>query len=225
VRRGTLGALLVGWGILGLALVVIGAVVGLDAAARIERLTASVDETLERAATTTRTAADAFASADAGLEDAEASVESAASLAADASSTLRSLAGAMELSIFGAQPLVALADDFESSADQAESLSGALGDAAGSLGTTRTDVAAVGVEMAFLADDLEDLRATGGGGSPPVRLFVGLLLAWLAIPAVGAIVAGVAMRRPPATTVVVTTPAVAGGTSVGALEDAAQPDE
>ncbi len=188
---------LIVYGVMGLLLVVGGAVIGLDAAARVERLTVTAGGTLEAAARSTRAAAESFTSIDSSLSEAGASADAAAVLAREAGATLDSLAVAMQLSVFGAQPLITLADEFATSADQAVDLADQLDSVGGSLGDTRADVAVIGVELETLSHELETLRGsgTGDGGSPPLRLVIGLLLAWLAMPAVGAIVFGLALLR------------------------------
>jgi hypothetical protein len=188
---------LIVYGVLGLMLVVGGAVVGLDAAGRVERLTVTAGNTLDAAARSTRAAAESFTSIDSSLSEAGASADAAAVLAREAGATLDSLALAMQLSVFGAQPLISLADEFASSADQAVDLADQLDSVGGSLGDTRTDVAVIGVELDTLSRELEALEGSGAGdgGSPPLRLVIGLLLAWLAMPAVGAIVFGLALLR------------------------------
>ncbi len=188
---------LIVYGILGLLLVVGGAVIGLDAAGRVERLTVTAGGTLDAAARSTRAAAASFTSIDSSLTEAGASADAASVLAREAGATLDSLALAMQLSVFGAQPLISLADEFASSADQADALADQLDSVGGSLGDTRTDVAVIGVELETLSRELEALEGAGGadGGSPPLRIMVGLLLAWLAVPAVGAIVFGLALLR------------------------------
>ena len=187
------------YGVVGLLLVVGGAVIGLDAAGRVERLTISAGGTLDAAARSTRAAAESFTSIDSSLSQSGASADAAAVLAREAGATLDSLALAMQLSVFGAQPLVSLADEFASSADQAADLADQLDSVGGSLGDTRTDVAVIGVELEALSGELEALQGFGeagaGSGSPPLRLMIGLLLAWLAVPAVGAIVFGLALLR------------------------------
>jgi hypothetical protein len=199
MRRRPLAIALAAYGVVGIVLVLVGAFVGIDLAARVERLAVSADAALVAASRTTRSAAEAFTNIDASLDEAEASAASAATLSREASATLDSLASAMELSIFGAQPLLPLAADFAASADQAAELADALDGVGGSLGGTRADVADVGVEMDQLAADLEALSDRDDeGATPPVRLFVGLLLAWLAMPAIGAILASALLwRRPP----------------------------
>jgi hypothetical protein len=188
---------LIVYGVMGLLLVVGGAVIGLDAAARVERLTLTAGGTLEAAARSTRAAAESFTSIDSSLSEAGASADAAAVLAREAGATLDSLAVAMQLSVFGAQPLISLADEFATSADQAVGLADQLDSVGGSLGETRTDVSVIGVELEILSHELEALQGsgTGGGRSPPLRLVIGLLLAWLAMPAVGAIVFGLALLR------------------------------
>lgn len=185
------------YGLLGLALVVGGAVVGLQVAGRIEALATAAGGTLDAAARSTRAAADSFTSVDGSLAEAEASAGGAATLAREASGTLDALSVAMQLSILGTQPLLPLAGEFATSADQAEALAETLEAVGGSLGETRTDVAVIGVELETLSRELEALRGSSDpdGGSPPLRLFVALLLTWLAIPAVGAILFGLALLR------------------------------
>lgn len=191
----TLGAGLVVYGITGLVLIVLGAMVGLEAAAHIERLARDADDTLAAAARTTDAAAESFTSIDGSLSEAEASADGAAQLSREASTTFDQLALAMRISVFGARPLEPLADDFATSADHAAQLGDTLDSVSGSLGSTRTDVARIGTEMAILANELRSLRESSGtaGETPPVRAFVALLLAWLAIPAVGGLIGGLAL--------------------------------
>lgn len=208
MRRRALGWGLIVYGVVGLFLIVAGAIAGLDVATRIERLAADADGTLAAAARTTDAAASSFVSVDSSLSEAEESARAAAALSNDASGTLRSLALAMELSLFGAQPLLPLAGEFNASADQAAALADTLGTVGGSLGDTRTDAIRIGTELELLSEQLASLRGSSGtdeaGDPPPLRLFIGLLLAWLAVPAIGALIAGLAIvRTPPAPVTVV----------------------
>lgn len=215
MRRRTVGWALVAYGIAGVVLLVVGAIAGMDAAARIERTAAVAGGTLSAAARATRAAADSFTSIDGSLSDAQASADTAAALSRDASATLDSLAAAMGISIFGSQPLAPLAGEFSTSADQAARLADTLDSVSGSMSETRSDVATIGVELDVLSDRLEGLEgATGpGGGVPPLRLFIGLLLAWLALPAVGAVVAGTLLLRS------------SGLSSIGPAQDPSQAEE
>lgn len=204
MRRRALAWALVLYGATGLLLGVTGAAIGLDVATRVERLATDADGTLAAAARATRAAAESFENVDASLTDARDSAIAAAALSGDASGTLRSLALAMELSLLGSQPLLPLADEFAASADQADALADTLASVGGSLGDTRADLTVVGTELGALADRLESLRAPGNDAAPPpLRLFVMLLLVWMMLPAIAALVAGLAMLRRPREVVVV----------------------
>lgn len=198
MRSRRLGWALILYGLLGLALVAGGAVIGLQAAARVERLAAAADGTLAAAARSTRAAADSFVSVDGSLNEAQASADQAAALAREAGGTLDALSVAMQVTIFGSQPLSALSSEFATSADQAAELGDTLDSVGASLADTRTDVATIGVELEALSRELESLQGAdmAGGGTPPLQLLVGLLLAWLAVPAVGAVLFGLALLRP-----------------------------
>jgi hypothetical protein len=198
MSRRTLGWGLIAYAVVGLALIVTGAVVGLDTASRIERLATEADGAISAAARATEAAADSFTNIDSSLADAGESAAAAANLARDASGTLRALAVAMELSILGAQPLLPLASEFATSANQAGELATTLGAVGSSLADTRTDVALIGVELDVLSRELASLQVSSGAGTPPpLRLFVALLLAWIAIPAAGSLIAGTALLRSP----------------------------
>lgn len=197
--RRTMGSLLVAYGIVGIVLVVLTAVIGLDVASRVERLATDADATLAAAARSTDAAADSFTNIDASLWEAQSSSDTAAALARDASATLDSLASAMGLSAFGAQPLLPLVDEFSTSADQAAELAETLDAVAGSLNDTRTDVSRIGPELEQLSDELDGLGGLGAptreSSTPSLRLAVALLLGWLFMPAVGSLVTGVLILR------------------------------
>jgi hypothetical protein len=195
VGRSTLAWGLVAYGVAGLFLSIVGVTFGLDAAGRLEQLAASTDQTLEAAARSTAAAAASFDSIDASLTSAETSVAQAATLAGDAGTTLDALSAAMSLSIFGAQPLQPLADEFAAAADQASELATTLTTTTGSVSDVRTDAAAIGVELAGLADELEALRASVPPDPIPIRGLVALLIAYLTLPAVAALAAGVLTLR------------------------------
>ena len=198
MRRRLLAWLLILYGVLGLVLVLGGAAIGLEVTGRIELLTETADGTLAAAARSTDVAAEAFTNVDASLTESQTSADAAAELARDASVTMASLAQAMELSVFGAQPLLPLAAEFDASAEQASALAETLDSVAASLGDTRTDVSRIGTELAGLSAELAALRdANGPGGTaPPLRFFVLLLLAWLLVPAAGGLLVGFALLRP-----------------------------
>ena len=193
--RSTLAWGLVAYGLVGLALSIAGFTFGLDAAGQLERLTAATDTTLEAAARSTAVAGDSFDSIDASLVNAEGSIAQAATLSADAGATLDALSVAMDLSIFGAQPLQPLADEFADAADQAEELAATLEVTSGSISDVRTDADAIGAELDALASELDALRDSVPVNPVPIRGLVALLLAYLSLPAVAALVAGSLMLR------------------------------
>ena len=195
--RRLIGRLLLAYGVLGFALVAIGALIGLDLAGRVENLSGTATATLSAASRATDAAADAFVNVDTSLDEAVASADAASVLAREASGTLRSLAVAMDISVFGTQPLAQLADDFNASADQAEALAGTLDGVGASLGDTRADVALIGPELSALSAELSALGETPDPASAagPLRLFVVLLLVWLLMQAAGSLAAGFVLVR------------------------------
>ena len=193
--RSTLAWGLIAYGVAGLLLSIVGVTFGLDAAGRLEQLAAATDQTLEAAARSTAAAAASFDSIDASLVSAEDSVAQAAMLAADAGATLDSLSAAMSLSVFGAQPLRPLADEFADAADQAAALATTLTTTAGSVTDVRTDATAIGTELEGLADELQALRGSVPPDPVPIRGLVALLIAYLTLPAVAALVAGLLTLR------------------------------
>ena len=195
MSRSTLAWGLVAYGLLGLALSIIGFTYGLDAAGQIEQMAEATGTTLEAAARSTSAAADSFDSIDGSLVNAGESISQAATLSADAGATLDELSAAMNLSIFGAQPLAPLADEFADAAAQADELASTLTTSASSVSDVRTDAASVGAELDGLATELEALRDSVPDTSVPVRGLVALLLAYLTLPAVAALAAGLLLLR------------------------------
>lgn len=198
------GWALLAYGIAGIALVVVGALGGLELADRIENLALRADSTLASAQRAAQATADSFTGVDESLGEGEASADAAAVLAREASATLQSLSVAMNISILGTQPLRPLAADFADSADQASALADTLDGMGASLSDTRADMIAIGSQIDALAAELEALRDASGteGSAPPVRLFVTIVLVWLGLQALGALIAGLALLRPPRAVVV-----------------------
>ena len=193
-----LGWALIAYGVAGVALVVVGALGGLEMADRIENLALRADTTLAAAQRATEATADSFTGVDESLGEGEASAAAAAVLAREASATLGSLSLAMNISILGTQPLRPLAADFADSADQASALADTLDGMGASLSDTRGDMIAIGTRLDQLSEELEALRDASSteGTAPPVRLFVTIVLVWLGLQAMGAVIAGLALLRP-----------------------------
>ena len=193
-----LGWALIAYGVAGVALVVVGALGGLEMADRIENLALRADTTLAVAQRATEATADSFTGVDESLGEGEASAAAAAVLAREASATLGSLSLAMNISILGTQPLRPLAADFADSADQASALADTLDGMGASLSDTRGDMIAIGTRLDQLSEELEALRDASSteGTAPPVRLFVTIVLVWLGLQGMGAVIAGLALLRP-----------------------------
>lgn len=191
--------LLAAYAALGVVLVLAGLLIGGPLVARVDRVTSSASDTLTAAATAARTAADAFDGFDTSVEEARASASDAASLTRETAVTVDALAGAMGLELFGAQPLLPLADGFQRSADQLRELGDNL-DAIGlALSANRGDIAAVGVQMTNLAVQLEELDGRiaaerSPGGLPLSWLYFGFLL-WQLLPISAAAVASAWLFR------------------------------
>jgi hypothetical protein len=192
-----LGWGLIAYGLIGVAMIFAGSLIGLAAADRVEQLVADADGALNAASTATRAAADSFDGVDDSLTGANESSAAAAALARRSQQTLDNLAGAMELSILGTQPLLPIAADFADSAALAGELADTLDGVQESLGSTQSDVTTIGSELDSLAAELERLGDTTQleGGVPPVRIFVALLLLWLGVQVVAAFVGGVVILR------------------------------
>ena len=199
MARRALGWASIAYGIAGMALVVVGAIGGLEMADRIENLALRADSTLAAAQRATEATADSFTGVDESLGEGEASADAAAILAREASATLHSLSLAMTINILGTQPLRPLAADFADSADQAAALAETLDGMGASLSDTRADMIAIGARLDQLAVELDALRDASSteGTTPPVRLFVTIVLVWLGLQAIGAIIGGLALLRRP----------------------------
>jgi hypothetical protein len=194
-----LGWASIAYGIAGIALVVVGAIGGLETADRVENLALRADSTLAAAQRATEATAQSFTGVDESLGEGEASADAAAVLAREASATLRSLSLAMTISILGTQPLQPLAGDFADSADQASALAETLDAMGASLSDTRADMISIGARLDQLAVELDALRDASSteGSAPPVRLFVTIVLVWLGLQALGAIIGGLALLQRP----------------------------
>ena len=186
------------YGVVGVLLLAIALAVGLEATGRIERLTSSLSATLTSSATTARSSATALTSLRDGVKQGSASAADAGRLAEQASTTSRELGAAMSVSLLGAQPLLPLAGQFGDLSAQLHSLSGNLRSMGTALETSGANLADVQVEVQGLATRLEALTGHSGVAIVPtgmLRLALGGLLLWLAIPAFGALALGVTLLR------------------------------
>lgn len=159
-----------------------------------ERLFSSLDATLDAAGDTARSTSTAMLSVQAGLDEAREGTANAGLLLADAAATSGRLADAMGLSIFGTQPLIGLADDFDAIATQLTSIGDSLTRVGSALETSGSDLAAVRDDVDRLAVEIERVHARAGADAASswgtLRLVALALLAWLVLPALAALAAG-----------------------------------
>jgi hypothetical protein len=192
------------YGVVGIVLIVVALFVGGAALQRVERLTSSLSGTLTAAATTSRTSVTALGNLRAGVTRSSTAAGDAGTLVDQASTTSSQLAAAMTISILGTQPLLPMATSFNDLSTQLQSLSGDLRQIGAALDTSGSDLDRLEADMRQLTTRLDALD--GGNGTASVisggglRLAFVALLIWLAIPAVGALLVGLALlgflRRP-----------------------------
>ncbi len=178
--------LLAAYAAVGAIFLIVALLVGGPLAGRIDRVTTSAQASLTSATEAADAAADAFNGFDTSLVQARTSASNAASLSRQTSATLDALAANMSISLFGTQPLLPLADQFQQSADQLQQLGDNLDGIGEALGVNRDDIARVGTRMRALASQLESLEGRIGaeqlaGGLPLSLLFYGFLF-WQLLP-------------------------------------------
>lgn len=216
--RRRLGSALVGFGAVGLALLVTLAIlVGLSldglgrAAADLARQREEAIAMLQPAASALDEAATSAANAGASLTTASTAARRASDLTTRLASSFDGLALLGSFEVLGARPFGSLAGEFASVATEARGLSADLATTAAALDANVGDSARVATALRALADQLERLRVSvaGSDGAPAsdpetaealLRMALAIilvLLAWLAVPAIAAIEIGRRWRRVP----------------------------
>ena len=217
VARRRAGRWLVAFGVTGLALLVLAAVLVVgalgalgQAAASLEdqrvRLVALIEPTaqaLDRSATTAENAGTS-------LEASGRAARDAAAMTAELATAMDSMATAAQIDVFGLQPFAGLADDLASVASRSRTLATNLETTAAALDANVLDSQATAADLRTLVVELEAMRsqlgttqtggdpAAGGGSEGMIalaRIVLLGLLAWLAVPALLAIRIGWGWRR------------------------------
>jgi len=208
-RRRVLGVALLTYGVTGLLVLALAAVVigsAVDQLAvvggRVEAQREALLETLRSTSATMRNASVGVGNVGQSLAAARTSADHAAALARSLGGTLHDLGSAMHLQILGTQPLAGLAAGFDTAASQSDQLAGdltevtsALARNSSDLDTSRQDLAALGANVDLLAESVE--TAPFGAGQDPLIVevvFLALVL-WLALPAAASIAVGTALLR------------------------------
>ncbi len=165
-RRGRriqlLGGLLIGYGLIGIAIFAVVAVALNRPLERIRELSQSVETqrvalvaSMEQAETTIRQMSTGVRRMDTSLSNARAATDRSSGIAVGVATSMFQLRDAMSITIpiFGGQPLIGLATGFDQAGAQLQLLSQDLATIGTSLDSNRGDVIAT-------ADNLEDLAAT-----------------------------------------------------------------
>lgn len=201
-----LGSLLIVYGLSGVVL--LGLLAGTLAPPldEVEALAASVGEqrtaaldALDEAATTARQTATSVRNVDTSLAQAKVATDRAAGLSAGVALSMRELAAAMTIDLFGIQPLIGLVPSFEASATNLDLLATDLAAIGTALDTSRGDTATVAGGMDDLAGSIDQLRdavadspdlSVTVGALEPLRVGLLALMAWLLLAAIGCVLAG-----------------------------------
>lgn len=145
------------YGVLGVAIAGFMLIVGSATFNELERLRAEFDrdraklvQSLRTVGRTVGAAGESTGSFEGSLVSGQDSVNTASRLAFDTSHTFRLMAQQMQLQIFGIQPLVTLAPQFEQGADQLLQLAITLGDTRDTMSTNRSEIWRVSGELAQL---------------------------------------------------------------------------
>jgi hypothetical protein len=208
-RRRYLGLGLLAYGLAGLLLLAVaGAVIG-GTVHRLNVAGKTVGEqrdallgTLRATSLTMRNASAGVGNVGQSLTAAHASADHAAGLARSMGNTLRGLSSAMNVQIFGTQPLAGLASGFDNAGGQSDELAGDLDALGTALAQNTTDLETSRQDLAALSARVDQLVAAvettpfGVGQEPfTVELVFVALLVWLAVPAAGSIAVGAALLR------------------------------
>jgi hypothetical protein len=210
-RRGLnlqiLGAALIVYGIAGILIFTVVALGVSRPLQRVGDLTQAVEEdlaalvdTLEQTEQTIRQMSTTVTNVDGSLATAQGATTRASDITVGLSAAMFGLRDAMSVSIFGSQPLVGLASNFEQAGSQLQLLSQDLGAISTALGVNRSDVVNTADGLVVLADRVATLTDTID--STPsltvsertlnrVELGIYAVLGWMILLAVGCVAVGV----------------------------------
>jgi hypothetical protein len=210
--RRLLGLFLIAYGVLGLAVLVGGALLINEPLERLSRSTGSLEEQRTLLVRSLRSTSQTFGGAaqgmlgfDESLAQARASSSRAAALTRDVSGTMRDLARSMAITIFNTQPLLSLSTSFERAAQQLTSLGddldaigASLDQNAGDARVTRENLQDLQRQVDLLADSVEEteLPSVPGDALGAVRISLLLLTAWLSMLALGSLLLGLYLWLP-----------------------------
>ena len=196
-----IGIALVGLGAVGIIAVIVAFLVVGGIVARLDAMTAAAEGPLRSTARTLSDASDAFDRFGSSLAQARRSSQHASELVVDTGETLDGLADTMSIQIFGTQPLLPAAEGFRNAAAQLDGLGADLEALSETLGENVDDVETTGENLRLVRDEMDTLLAAfegdkgSDGGVGLATLGIYILLAWLALMALGSAVMGVLLLR------------------------------
>jgi hypothetical protein len=206
LRLRVVGVALALYGIVGIIVFVVVALGVARPLDRARQLSQSVDtdraavvQSLTQAETTIRQMSTGVGRMDTSLGDAKAAIDRASTISHGVATSMFGLRDAMNVSIFGAQPLSSLSGSFDTSGQNLD----ALGDDISSIGTSldanRADAVTTSQNLGALADSVHTLTGTVAAGPSvaiststldEIKLAIYAVAAWLVLLAVGCLAAG-----------------------------------
>ena len=205
-RLRVFGAALVIYGLVGIVIFVVVAFGVARPLERARQLSESVDQ--ERAAlvnslglaeTTIRGMSTSVSHMDNSLGDAKTAIDQATSIAHQAAQSMYGLRDAMSLSIFGAQPLINLAGNFDTTGQNLDQLGNDVAAIGTALDQNRSDVTMTASNLTDLADSIAALNQSVRDGPAlsiapatldAIRLALYAVTGWMTLFAVGCFAAG-----------------------------------
>lgn len=188
-----LAAALVAWGVLGLVLIGLVAVTVEPALATADAL--GQRETVTEVQAALDTTVDALGGVNASVVDGRRAAEDAALAVRDIAATTEQLAQGMSLSIFGTQPFLPIAQGFRQQTASLQQLATDLDALTASLRRNESDVATLRTSALVLRERVDSVMPASAIPASTLRPLLYALLAWLALPALGAIGAGIWLLR------------------------------
>jgi len=218
-RRGRLrvvGAGLAIYGLIGIILFIVIAAAVARPLERARELSLSVDtqraalvNSLTQAETTIRQMSTGVTGMNASLGDAKTAIDRASGISHDVAASMYGLRDAMGVSILGAQPLVGLAGNFDTSGQNLDALGGDITAIGTALDANRADITVTASNLSNLADSVTALTTAVREGPgvaistktiDAIRFAVYAVTAWLVLFALGCLAAGAYLinvsRRP-----------------------------
>lgn len=206
-----LGLLLAVYGLVGIILFVVVAVAinrplerAHDLSVTLDQQRAALVDTMGQARTTLENMSLGVSGVDSSLGDAKAATDRAAGIATTLSTSMFGLRDAMQISIFGAQPLVGLSTSFDNAGQQISALSTelttigtSLNENRGSVSITSTDLAKLALsvgELTTMVRDSPDVEISTAS-LDAIRIAVYAICGWLAVFALGCVVGGLYLIR------------------------------